>query len=251
MRVFMDVGAHYGETLEVALDPAWDFDRIFSFEPSSACRDLLLGFKDPRLRVVTKGLSDRTETCALYGGGLLGASVYSAKEQIDPTAMTKLETIELIRASEWLEHNVAGDDDVYLKLNCEGSEVDVLTDLLDTGAIARVHAVYVDFDIRKVPSEAHRRSEVEQRLREKGVRYSTPESVGARGKAGVARWLAANCPRVKPPLLSTIRYRLGLNRPPYLVAVSVATYLLPRSVLEGLARRFGRESTFRSAASKD
>jgi len=35
MRIFLDVGGHHGETLDVALDPRWGFDKIYCFEPAS------------------------------------------------------------------------------------------------------------------------------------------------------------------------------------------------------------------------
>ena len=37
MKVFLDVGAHLGETLEVVQDRRWGFERIVSFEPAPGC----------------------------------------------------------------------------------------------------------------------------------------------------------------------------------------------------------------------
>ena len=61
IKILVDVGAHNGETLRVALDPKWGFDRIYSIEPSSACQATLNGFRDRRLVIEQIALSNRSE----------------------------------------------------------------------------------------------------------------------------------------------------------------------------------------------
>lgn len=239
MRVFMDVGAHYGETLEVALDPGWDFGRIYSFEPAHACQAVLRGFRDPRLRLVDRGLSNGLRKAILHGAGLLGASVYSDKPQ---DRAVEFETIALERTTDWLLANTADDDEVYLKLNCEGSECDVLQDLLDGGLVGRVRSVYVDFDVRKIPSQAHRQAGIERRLRANGVHFNTPDDLALAGSDGVRKWLDEVCPRRPASMPDRIRYRLRLYRPPYVWARTGARALLPRSVFAWVARRAGRQA---------
>ncbi len=238
-RVFLDVGAHYGESAEVALDPGWGFARVHCFEPAAGCRRILARYRDPRLRVEPFGLSNRTGPATLFGAGLLGASVYADKRQ--PGVAVREEPVHLVRASDWLAAGTAPDDEVYLKLNCEGSECDVLEDLLDTGLVARVRALYVDFDVRKVPSQAYRQAGVERRLREWGVGYATPETVGEVGSRAVARWLARDCPRVRRGR-GALRYGLRLHRPPYLWCRSAARAALPAPAFRWAAARFGAAS---------
>ena len=62
MRIFIDVGGHYGETLRIALDPKWGFDRVHSIEPSAACVAVLRSHRDRRLRVEPIALSDHDGT---------------------------------------------------------------------------------------------------------------------------------------------------------------------------------------------
>lgn len=245
MRVFLDVGGHYGETLDVALDPRWSFDRIYCFEPAEPCRHILRGFRDSRVRLVPAGLSNRTGEATLYGTGLLGASVYADKRQLD--AHVQAETIALVRATDWLQENTAPDDEIYLKLNCEGSECDVLEDLLDSGLTKRLTSVYVDFDVRKIPSQAHRQQTVEQRLSMQDLHFATPDSLAGPGGSGTVRkWLTAvSTPRsTRRP--AALRYRLGLHRPPYLWAASIAKTALPRSAYEQAARRVGAQARSRA-----
>ncbi len=64
--------------------------------------------------------------------------------------------------------NLGNDDIVFLKLNCEGSECDILEDLLGSGEIRKVRTALVDFDVRNVPALAHREREVTEKLERSG-----------------------------------------------------------------------------------
>jgi FkbM family methyltransferase len=240
MRVFLDVGAHYGESLDIALDPRWGFARIYSFEPSRDCRRILRGFRDSRVRIVPAGLSNRAGDATLFGTGLLGASVYADKGQ--QARHLDAETITLVRATDWLRANTSTDDEIHLKLNCEGSECDVLDDLLDSGAIDRVHSLYVDFDVRKIPSQAHRQALVERRLHERGTPFVTSDTLALPpGGPAVRAWLAQAL-RPSPAAPGRWRYRLGLHRPPYIWASQAARGALPKPFYALAARHLGARS---------
>lgn len=246
MRLFLDVGGHYGESLDVALDPRWGFDRIYSFEPARACRRLLRGFRDTRLTIVPTGLSNKQGSATLYGSGLLGASVYADKAQAE--THLEQEEIALVRATDWLSANTTAGDEIYMKLNCEGSECDVLEDMLDSGMTDRVKSIYVDFDVRKIPSQAHRQEIVEQRLRDAHLHFVTPDALASPGgSAAVRKWLRTVRPyrQVAPGVL---RYRLGLHRPPYIWATSVARTALPSSLYAQAAQRLGAQARRRAKA---
>jgi FkbM family methyltransferase len=238
MRIFIDVGAHYGETLNVALDPRWAFDRVYSLEPSQDCQRMLRRFRDPRIALDDRGLSDRTQTAELFGAGLLGGSVYVDKPQGEGG---QTETISLVRASDWMREHTSPADDVYLKLNCEGSEADVLDDLLDSGELARIRSVYVDFDIRKIPSQAHRQQGIETRLREAGISFATPETLGGERTRAVALWLESTSDRFPATPAARLRHLFRWHLPLYMRAKAVARVLLPGTAFQWLARRFGRQ----------
>ena len=155
MRIFLDVGAHDGETLDVALDPRWGFERIHSFEPASTRLKTLRKFRHKRLAIHDFGLSSQTKNTTLYGAGLLGGSIYSEKNYLDAKATSYTEEIKLQSASEWLNKNTTANDEIFLKLNCEGSEADILENLISTQMISRIKSIYVDFDIRKVPGQEY------------------------------------------------------------------------------------------------
>lgn len=240
MRVFVDVGAHYGETLEIALDPGWAFDRVFALEPASACQPVLAKFRDSRLEVQPFGLGAATMSVPLYGAGLLGASVFKTKRQKTDLQGVPAEQIRLIRARDWLEANVPPEADVYMKFNCEGSECDILDDLLSAGFADRLTSLYIDFDIRKVDGLTYRQNEVERRLRDAGVSFETSDSLGCVANPAVAKWLASHCPRTSPNWRDALHFRLGMYAPLYTRAKFLAAKLLPLRVYLWLGRRFGR-----------
>ena len=206
MRIFLDVGAHDGETLDVALDPKWGFDRIDSFEPASTRLKTLRKFRHKRLAIHDFGLSSQTKNTTLYGAGLLGGSIYSEKNYLDAKATSYKEEIKLQSASEWLIKNTSASDEIFLKLNCEGSEADILENLIVEKLIFRVKSIYVDFDIRKVPGQAHRQKEIEDKLRSLQIDFQTPDTLGTAANAGVEKWLAGSLIKVKPGVFKKLYF---------------------------------------------
>lgn len=237
MRIFVDVGAHYGETLDVALDPRWGFDRIYSLEPAMDCQRLLSRFRDSRLILDGRGLSNRDGTADLYGAGLLGGSVYADKPQGDGGG---IETITLVRASSWMRDRTSPGDEVFLKLNCEGSEVDVLEELLSSDALDVVRSIYVDFDVRKIPSQAHRQATIEAALKSAGIAYFVPGDLGSAGNPAVRAWLATSLTHAPTDLRARVRHALRLYLPPYLMVKAFARGILPRRWFLWMGARFGR-----------
>ena len=188
MKVFLDVGAHEGSTLLAVRDPKYAFDRIYCFEPASSCWPALEQLADGRVTICRFGLWNETTTRTLYDPGNRGASMYADKFRDAP----EHEETRLVRASDWFRENIAKTDDVFMKLNCEGAEVDIVEDLLESGLLARVHSVMIDPDVRKIPSQAHRERELRERLAASGLTNYAMEDevmVGATHRARIQHWL--------------------------------------------------------------
>jgi FkbM family methyltransferase len=163
-RIFLDVGAHTGETLRAVVDPRYRFDRIVCFEPAAWCIERLARFRHPQLEVAPFGLWKETGSRILHDPGTVGASIFEDKRR-----STTTQVAEFVRATEWFAENVRAEDTVFLKLNCEGAECDILEDLIDSGEIRKADHILVHFDVRKVPSQQHRERQVKARLRAEGV----------------------------------------------------------------------------------
>ena len=97
-----------------------------------------------------------------------------------------------VRASEFFAEHIAADDLVVMKLNCEGSECDIMNDLIDTGEVSKIDDVMIDFDVRKYPNHAHEEPALMQRMADTGFdNFSLCEKV-MRGKGHqgrLANWL--------------------------------------------------------------
>jgi FkbM family methyltransferase len=236
MKIFLDVGAHLGETVKAVSDPAYAFDRIECFEPVSQCCEAIERISNPRVHVHRFGLWDRACEHAIYDPGHLGASVFADTRRGSTSAVASFR-----RASDWFRENLSDIDEVYLKLNCEGAECDILDDLLASGEIRKVKATLVHFDVRKIPSQAHRETETRRHLREGNVANIRTADEVFRGTptyfAGVQRWLdgtgARTHTRGAGDLPATLRFRVI----PLLVRTCRLSLLLRALLPQRLYRR--------------
>jgi FkbM family methyltransferase len=168
--VMLDVGGRNGESTEEFV--RWPFDHIYTFEPMPAqYANIVAKFADePRVTPCNFGLSDRYGKFPVYGSDDRGeASVFADKVDIhDDTSTDCL----FVNASA-IVAGLPEDDTIYMKLNCEGSEIAILNDLIGSGQIARIAAFRVEFDISRVPGHELEADLLLERLREIGYdRYT-------------------------------------------------------------------------------
>ena len=176
-KIFLDVGAHDGQTAREVLRDCDLFTDIWCFEPMPAQRARLGALaEDPRLKIFDFGLSNRTGEAIIYGDNTdMGASPYVSKKKRGNDRATPC---ELVRASDFFAEHIAPDDSIVMKLNCEGAECDIINDLLDSGEVAKVANVMIDFDVRKIPEKAHEEANLKERMRREGFdRYSLAPQV--------------------------------------------------------------------------
>jgi FkbM family methyltransferase len=189
VKVFLDVGSHRGQTLAAVKEK--DFDRIECFEPVSQHWDELHRLADKRTTVNRFGLWNRTAEIELFDPGTKGAGLW-IKDNRRPDLKVTRELCQFRRASDWFEKHIDSSDQVYLKLNCEGCECDILDDLLDSGEFDKVTFAMVDFDVRKISSLKHRQSELEARLAAfpaPRVMYSRNSMMGNTHRDRIHHWL--------------------------------------------------------------
>lgn len=169
-RIFLDVGAHQGQTIEMMLRPRFKVDHIVGFDPSTLCHDILdrKFCSNPKVSIVKAGLWSKTCEMNLYNEGSQGGSVH-ADYQTTCNPEPRVTRCKFIRASDWFAEHVSHDDEVFLKINAEGSECEIVLDLLDTGEYDKVKAVFIDFDVRKSPSQKHKEEELRERMKVLGI----------------------------------------------------------------------------------
>jgi FkbM family methyltransferase len=197
-RIFLDVGANTGQSLAAALDPIFRFDEIVCFEPVELCWPYLQEIADLRavfpptvlVRIEHFGLWNRSCEWIIHEPGRLGGSVWHK----DKARSDASELCQFVRATDWFQKNVDHRDIVYLKLNCEGAECDILDDLLDSNEFAKVWFVMIDFDVRKIASQKHREAELRTRLEPFGfprVAFSKDVMRGPTHEDRIKNWLRA------------------------------------------------------------
>ena len=185
--IFIDVGAHIGQTLEEAVQH--DFEKIFAYEPAAKEYQALCSsyIDHPNITLVNAGLLDRTCELRLYGENHnMGASIFEDKIDVEDSYATALflDVSEVFSEFE--------DDSVIMKLNCEGSEVKIMNRLLDTGQISKVHNVMIDFDVRKIPSQVDSEDQLLKRFKDTGfTKFVLCEDVmvGITHQKRIAAWL--------------------------------------------------------------
>jgi FkbM family methyltransferase len=160
-NIFIDIGSHIGESIEIALKKKYSFDKIYAFEPSSFCQDYLRKYEDPRLVVNHFGVGAKNRKTILYGAGSVGASVYSEKLPFWKTN----EQILIVKFSEWFNRHVERNDLVWIKLNAEGIEHEIIDEFKYINYQSIV-SLLVSFDIDKIPSLCYKKIDLIRSLKD-------------------------------------------------------------------------------------
>jgi FkbM family methyltransferase len=145
--IFLDIGAHVGESIEIACNKKYNFTRIIAIEPSTHCYQYLQKYKDPRIEIYKIGLGNSNKITTLFGAGSVGASLFFEKTPY----WSQEEKVQILKFSQWYEQNINKDCKVYIKINTEGAEIELIPELklIDTSNIA---SILIAFDIEKIPS---------------------------------------------------------------------------------------------------
>lgn len=218
-RIFLDIGGHLGQTLDEVLSGCYAFDLVHTFEPMPDFASRLetvyaKHVHDGRLQVHACGLSNRNAVVPLFGdnaGG--GATICPGKQPADQVAPSVL--VQLVRATEFFDKHLRDTDQVIVKLNCEGAEGDILTDLIESGRIHGIDDVMVDFDLFKVKGRRHEPFEIVRRLQAVGFdnyHLAIDVMVGCSHRERIRNWLAHVNQRI--PIARVPQVFDGLPRPP-------------------------------------
>jgi FkbM family methyltransferase len=193
LRIFLDVGAHVGQTAAVATDAKWSFDKVICFEPASSARAEFSpeALRRDNMELLPFGLWDRDAETKLFRAGYVGGSIFEDMGYLEDDHRPA-ETIRLLKASTWFRENIPIDATVFLKLNCEGSEVDILDDLIDSGELKKVYCAMIDYDARSSKQLRGRESKSRAKLRAQGYKsvvFSEDVMVGESHELRITHWL--------------------------------------------------------------
>jgi FkbM family methyltransferase len=209
-KIFLDIGAHTGETLEEVCKSVYGFDRIIAFEPSMACLPALadIAAQDPRIEICPFGLGDGKQQLTLFGSGLDSASTLAG----DPASGG--ETVQLEDASTWVRDHLSVEDLIVAKLNCEGGEIAILRSWLASGLLSRFYTVMITFDIRNFPALRYQEGLIRAQLRRQPLAntcFADDVMIGPSHGERLGHWLSL-FGLDQPPLPSLAVYRAAFAR---------------------------------------
>jgi FkbM family methyltransferase len=191
MLVFVDIGAHNGQTLEEATKPQYAFDKIYAFEPMPRqFRNLGIFYGSvPTLEILHCGLAARTGKMNVYGDNRHNeASIYSGKPNVNESIVTSCDFIE---ASEFFRNNLSTEDTNIVKVNCEGAEIPIFNNLIDSGEIWKITKTTICWDSRKIPGMEDSERMLRERFSEIGFTgHECPNKIqGDTHQERIANWL--------------------------------------------------------------
>jgi FkbM family methyltransferase len=165
--IFVDVGSHRGQTIDEVRRYEYGFDIIHAVEPMpDQARFLRERYRfDPRVIVHQFALSHSAGLTTMFGDNEhLEASLFPSKVDVDENIRT---SVRAVRASDFFDEL----DGCIVNMNCEGGEVPILEDLLQTGGIKRIAHLMVDFDARYVVGMEEAPRNIVKRLDASGIDY--------------------------------------------------------------------------------
>lgn len=169
-RIFLDVGANVGQTIDMVLHPSFNINEVIAFEPSPICIQELqrkYGNND-RVRIMPFGLWTTTCQMDLHNEGSQGGTILTDYQTTcNPTIRVTM--CDFVKASNWFAENLIEPATIFLKMNCEGSECDIINDLLDTGEYDKVAMAFIDYDVRKSTSRSYQEKQLKERMSELGL----------------------------------------------------------------------------------
>lgn len=217
-KVFFDVGGFRGHSSLAALDPIFGFDRIFCFEPCPEAAKAIRQIKDSRLVVVEAALSNRDGESELFHSGSLGASLFKDAPYYQPSRLPTdkdVESIQTIDAARFISSYTSSCDKIWIKLNCEGSELDIITSFIEAGLNNRIANALIDLDARKIPSLQGKCQQTMALVEEIKMPYSLPEDVQyhmVTNYGGIHNWLLQTkaAKETPPNRLRSLAYNLQI-----------------------------------------
>jgi len=161
-NIFVDGGGHNCHRLQKYLHKLPAFDKGFVFEPNPIFHH---SYKDSNLILIKKAIW--TVDCNLpfyiskddfqVGSSLIKNKLCRVNSKFKPFFYESSIEVECVDFSNWIKNNTSKKDNLYVKLDIEGAEYDVLWKMIKDGSIHRVKKLFVEFhaDHMKIDKASH------------------------------------------------------------------------------------------------
>lgn len=168
MKVFIDLGAYTGDTLEEAMEIYTDVDMFYGFEPFENSFNEMSG-KLGNLKnviLIKKAVSDinGAESLFLKISGAEGHSLCSNKSNVSKNHIE----IESIDFSKFILENFKKSDEIILKVNIEGAEYKLFQKMIKDGSIAYISKIFCEWHYVKVSGVKDVHNEIVASLKKLG-----------------------------------------------------------------------------------
>lgn len=161
-KVFIDGGAHAGESVSFYLDknPILKDSTVYFFEPNPQYASVLQGMennKNYKIIYRPEALWNKNETLSFYIAkdqwGDVGSTILAdKKEKLELDRPLKVKAIDF---AEFLKTNFSDKDYLIVKLDIEGAEYKVIEHLIDTQAINLIDELWVEWHDMFYPDVDH------------------------------------------------------------------------------------------------
>lgn len=147
-RIFIDVGANVGSTIDYFNDRSGPFDKIYAFEPNYRHHHIYEMSPDDNVTLIKEPVWDHDGEIEFYIHNCREAR----PERMSNSGLHKLvdkEPLEVVKTpcldfSKWLLNNLKSEDYNILKMDIEGAEFKVLNHALDHGGLELLDELYVE-----------------------------------------------------------------------------------------------------------
>lgn len=152
-RIFIDCGANDGLSVDLFMEkfPNSESFEIYSFEPHPRLFQKLSRktLNNANLVAFNLAVHNKDAYQKFYLGKDLSSSLRSDKTSggVNPRNFITVKTISL---SNFIKDNFSIEDKIVLKLDIEGSEYDVLLDLMNTSALDYIDELYGEYHFGKL-----------------------------------------------------------------------------------------------------
>jgi FkbM family methyltransferase len=168
-RIFIDLGAYDGDTIELAMAIHPETDLFVAFEPSAANLAVLRErYEDhPAVRIVAAavGVADAPRVQLYHAPEGMGHSLLRTKAGVTED---DAEPVAMIDFSRYLREEFGPADRIVLKVDIEGAEYDLLEHMIADGSIDRIATLYCEWHHRRTAVPAARHRALVRRLRARG-----------------------------------------------------------------------------------
>ena len=172
--VAVDCGANVGRVTSLLAARGAE---VYAFEPNPHAFEALARrfAANPRVHCLPNAVAATAGTARLHlhveapADQLtwsVGSSLLAAKPNVDPATFVDVETVDLDAFLASLQHDVR-----LLKLDVEGTEIEILECLLESGRLAAIRHVLVEMHDRRIPGLEQRGTALRARLEVPSYRH--------------------------------------------------------------------------------